>query len=1166
MARPRIAFLIWLVSAVVTLPESPKSNSSHPFLAGGGEMGGLIRSFDWTATPLGPVDTWSQALRTMVSILLANRFPLLLWWGPEYIQLYNDAYIPVPGTKHPKRALGRPASECWSEIWHVIGPLIDTPFRGGPATWMEDIELEIDRHGYMEESHFTIAYSPVPDDTVPSGIGGVLATVHEITDKVVAERRAAALHDLARVPDMESAEDVCQNAAAALAAHAKDIPFALIYLIDHSKRQAYLAGSHGVAQGQPISPCVVDLVASSGTDWPIAEVARIGSPTVVPHLASRFGYVPRGPWADAPDTAVALPIRSARANEPAGILVAGVSARLKLDVFYSNFLELLASQVATAIQNAGAYEEERRRAEALAELDRAKTLFFSNVSHEFRTPLTLLLGPLEEALADAKLPSPAAAALTVTHRNALRLLRLVNTLLDFSRLEAGRARACYQEIDLAVRTEELASNFQSACDRAGITLVVRCDPLPRPTFVDPDMWEKIVLNLLSNAFKFTLQGGIEVRLDASEDHARLSIRDTGVGIPETEIPRMFERFHRVKESRGRTHEGTGIGLALVQELVKLHGGSVSVESALNVGSAFTVMIPFGSGHLDPERIGTKNETSSVIGASAFLQEAMRWIPEADSEADLSLDAPAVEEIAAPAGRRARILWADDNADMRAYVGRLLGGRYDVEAVADGQAALESARAHLPDLVLADIMMPRLDGIALLRALRADPALREVPVIFLSARAGEESRIEGLDAGADDYLVKPFSARELVARVGSHLELARVRRDSRLAVTKSAEALEEAGRRKDEFLAILAHELRNPLGPVRNAAHFLKERNLPDPELRRPVEMIERQVAHMTRLIDDLLDVSRITRGMVELRLERLLFNEVIEAAVDASRDEIEGRGHTLRVAGPERPVTLLADRQRLVQVFCNLIGNAAKYTSPGGSIELLAGAVEDVLEVRVQDSGVGIPADKLTEIFELFAQVDRSLERDGGLGIGLTLARQLIGMHRGTIEARSDGPGHGSVFLVRLPIASPVKSVPAMAARGARALPSRSRRVLVADDNRDAADSMALLIGAAGHEVRVAYDGLEAVSVAEAFQPDIVFLDIGMPKRNGYDVARSLREARGSSIRIVALTGWGQESDRRRSGEAGFDTHLVKPVPPEVFAQILRDAGTMSSEELIPES
>jgi signal transduction histidine kinase/DNA-binding response OmpR family regulator len=778
---------------------SSRINRDRPgWLTGGGEMGERIRAFDWSRTPLGPITTWSPALRMMTGVLLANRFPLLLWWGPHYVSIYNDAYCPVLGTKHPW-ALAQPVSECWKEIWHILQPLIDTPFQGGPATWNDDLFVEINRHGFIEETHFTIAYSPVPDETVPSGIGGVLATVHEISEKVVGERRVAALRDLAAgAARAKTAEKACRLAARTLGAHAKDIPFALLYLIDADGRQARLAGSTGIAAATPASPLVLDLGSREAQPWPLADVVRTRTPKVVSELVGRYGAdVPPGPWQDPPRQAVIVPIKSSIARELAGVLVAGVSARLKLDEHYRDFYDLVASQIATAVVNARAHELERKRAEALAEVDREKTQFFSNVSHEFRTPLTLMFGPVEDLLSrsSTELSPSTKGQLEMVHRNSLRLLKLVNTMLDFSRIEAGRMRANYVETDLAANTAELASNFRSACERAGLSLTIACPqlaPQTAPAFVDRDMWEKIVLNLLSNAFKFTLEGGIAVRLTATGDKAELVVRDTGVGIPAAELPHIFERFHRVNDQRGRTHEGSGIGLALVRELVKLHGGTVRVESELGGGSTFTVSIPLGKGHLDPSHIGeSRDRVSTRTGADAFVEEALRWLPgRAVIEGeDLALDVLRASARRSSAGAprtgdrpRPRILWADDNADMRGYVSRLLSERYDVDAVADGEAALEKARSmhkegRPPDLVLSDAMMPRLDGFGLLRALRADPVVGPTPIILLSARAGEEARIEGVTAGADDYVTKPFSAQELLARVGAHLEMARLRREN-----------------------------------------------------------------------------------------------------------------------------------------------------------------------------------------------------------------------------------------------------------------------------------------------------------------------------------------------------------------------------------------------------
>jgi PAS domain S-box-containing protein len=372
----------------------------------------------------------------------------------------------------------------------------------------------------------------------------------------------------------------------------------------------------------------------------------------------------------------------------------------------------------------------------------------------------------------------------------------VNTLLDFSRIEAGRVQALYEPTDLAGFTADLASVFRSAIERAGLRLVVDCAPPRDPVFVDRDMWEKVVLNLLSNALKFTLEGEIAVGLRQVDDLVHLTVTDTGIGIPAEELPRVFERFHRVRTAGGRTHEGTGIGLALAQELVRLHGGRIEVASKPGGGSRFTVAIPIGMAHLPRDQIGVPNTlASTALGAAPFIEEAMRWLP-GDTEQSASPARPdgderaAGEAAVAPRSQRAepatRILVVDDNADMRDYITRLLSARWTVRAVADGRQALAEAQAQPPELIISDIMMPGLDGFELLAELRANPRTRTVPTILLSARAGEESRIEGLEAGADDYLVKPFSARELTARVEGTLALARSRRDTEAALRENEE--------------------------------------------------------------------------------------------------------------------------------------------------------------------------------------------------------------------------------------------------------------------------------------------------------------------------------------------------------------------------------------------
>ena len=742
-----------------------------------------MRSMDWSATPIGAPESWTPTLRIMVRVLLANRFPMLLWWGPQYCQFYNDPYRPVLGDKHPK-SMGQPASECFPEIWPTIGPLIDTPYRGGPATWMDDLEVEYIRHDLLEEAHFTIAYSPVPDDTVPGGIGGVLATVHEITQKVVAERRVRLLRDIsARSAQAKTAETACSLVAETLSQEPKDIPFSVIYLADQQRKCARLAAAAGVSSGSGAAPVEIDLASPMpcGHSWPLREAILDDTVRVVDDLQQRLTEVPPGPWANPPRSAAILPIRSGVSQQPAGFLVVGISSRLRFDDAYRGFCELLTSQVAAAIANARAHDEARRKAEAMAEIDRAKTAFFSNVSHEFRTPLRLILAPVEE------MASRAQGAITVSRedldlirRNTLRALKLVNALLDFSRIEAGRMAACYEPVELSAFTAELAGVFRSAIEQAGLRLSVACVPLGEPVYVDRAMWEKIVLNFLSNAFKFTFEGEIAVALRRHGQYAELTVSDTGIGIPEHEIPHLFERFHRVEGARGRTYEGSGIGLALVQELVRLHGGNVQVQSSLGFGSRFVIAIPLGRAHLPPEHV-TGAEQSHTAGARAYIEEALHWLPDPANDDPVEKDQPLAEPGSsedhsggAPI-HRPLILLADDNADMRQYLRRMLAASYEVRSVSDGESALAEALRNPPDLVLADVMMPRMDGFALLGALRSHPGIANIPVILLSARAGEESRVEGLERGADDYIVKPFSARELLARVSARLEIAQLNR-------------------------------------------------------------------------------------------------------------------------------------------------------------------------------------------------------------------------------------------------------------------------------------------------------------------------------------------------------------------------------------------------------
>jgi PAS domain S-box-containing protein len=1231
------------------------------WLVGGGELGALIRAKDWAATPLGPIDDWPQSLRSCISHLLPSRAQIVLFWGPDFVTVYNDAYRPVFGGKHP-RVLGLPGRESWSELWDMLQPLLAGVVQTGDAFWAKDLLFVVERHGYVEETYFDVSYDPVRDET--GQVGGVFCIVSETTGRVVGERRLAALRDLGRVSNgATSASDIFRNTAAVLESYGKDMPFAALYSWDAAAGTARLEAASGIAAGDAGAPLLIDAT-NRHQSWPLgsdAEIVLAEPPADVD--------LPRGPWPEPVKHAAVIKLAT-RANETYGYLVCGLSARRKFDDDYRDFVRLVGANISGALAGVRALEDERRRAEQLAELDRAKTAFFSNVSHEFRTPLTLMLGPLEDLLSKSEsLPPDDRALLAVTQRNGIRLLRLVNTLLDFARIEAGRAQASYQPTDLCVLTAELASNFRSACERVGIRLVVDCPQLPAPIYVDREMWEKIVLNLLSNAFKFTFEGEIAIRIRDAGSGIELAVSDSGTGIPPDELPRMFERFHRVENARGRSHEGSGIGLALVSELVKLHGGSIAVESALGQGTTFLVRIPKGTAHLPAERLRVATVATSAalpLGAEAYVAEVLEWLPD-------------LPQTSAPRQDLPRVLLADDNADLREYARRLLAEQYQVHVVADGQAALEAARELRPDLIISDVMMPRLDGFGLIREVRADPQLRAIPIILLSARAGEESRIEGLDRGADDYLVKPFSARELLVRAGTLLRSAELRRraeearaqfetllnaaplgvmlvdeDFRIAAVnpialpligesdligrdfdsvvrtawssadaeeitrrfrhtlqtgephvvpefiarrkdrqlmeyyewqvsriplpggrsgvvcyfrdisrtiRAREALREADSRKDEFLATLSHELRNPLAPLRSSLEIVKRLATVPPNASAALEIMDRQMSHLVRLVDDLLEVSRITRGQVELRREQVRLDAAVHGAIETSEPVIRAGNHRLVVSFPDEPLLLDADPVRLAQIFGNLLNNAAKYSEKDGRIEITARRDGEEALVTVRDSGDGIAPEQLPKLFEIFTRGERSARRNqSGLGIGLALVRRLTEMHGGRVEACSEGVGKGSTFSVRLPLN--VKHAAAPKARGREHSSIEELGVLVVDDNKDAAESLAMLLRTAGAEVRVAHDGPTALEQFERCESHIVLLDIGMPDMDGCEVARRLREiSRPDRVALVALTGWGQDEDRRRVREAGFDHHLVKPVDLASLQALLTSLARAQSEK-----
>ncbi|WP_242059472.1 MULTISPECIES: ATP-binding protein [Nostoc] len=1495
----------------------------------GGEVGNLMRSLDWSQTPLGDVANWPQSLRSAISILLPSKAQICLFWGTELITIYNDAYSPAIASKHPW-ALGRPAKEVWSEVWNVLEDLVNGVIATGVAFWAQDYLFFLNRYSYIEETYFDISYDPVRDES--GSVGGVFCIVSETTGRVLGDRRLQTLSLLAsETAQAKTVEAASLSAIQSLATNSYDIPFAMLYQVEADGSNAKLVGTTAAIEQIEAIPSRVNLTQQSDA-WKLNQVYQTREAAIIDDLTTRFGALPKGAWDKSPSEAWVVPLIPSGQQQIVGLLVLGINPHRAFEQEYRKFFDLIVGNVISAIANAHAYEEEHKRLEALAELDRAKTTFFNNVSHEFRTPLTLMLSPLKETLTelDGIIPAKAKAQLEMVQRNGIRLLKLVNTLLDFSRIEAGRTIASYEPIDLAKYTAELVSLFQSAAESAGLELVVDCPHIAELVYVDRQMWEKILLNLLSNALKFTFEGKITVSLHLLGNIVSLAVCDTGTGIPAQEVPRLFERFHRVEGDKGRTFEGTGIGLSLVKELVHLHGGTITVDSTLGQGSTFTVQLSTGTAHLPQDRLKTdQNSVYSVAGATSYVEEALGWLPKEGVEQDFSSASDS------PPTSFARILLVDDNADMRDYLQRILSEYYTVDVAVDGETALAVAYNTPPDLILSDVMMPRMDGFELLRQLRGDSRTREIPILLLSARAGEESAVEGLEAGADDYLVKPFSRRELLARVAANLELGRVRlaasqqrfrflaesipqmvwtanaigqvdycsprwRDytglallqihgfgwqdlihpedrehtisvwtqavetiksyevehrlrqadgtycwhltralpmlgennqiirwygtctdiserklaesalrsseeryrtlfesidegfcaiemlfnengtpndyrfleispsfekqtglkdalgkricqlapnhekywfeiyGQVAITgepirfenqavaldrwfdvyafrigqpkyrkvgvlfkdisdrkfaeaalRKSEELKErilessqdcikvltldgrliylnqgglnlleiddpaslfnaewinfwqgedqenalvalaaaslgnigqfqgycptakgkpkwwdvivtpirdasgqvvqllsisrditkqkfaetereqllereqaarqqaqtANRIKDEFLAVLSHELRSPLNPILGWTSLLRKGSLDKSKTAYAVETIERNAKLQVQLIEDLLDISRILQGKLSLNVMPVDLGAVIRAALETVRLAAVAKSLRIQTKIPSTLVTISGDAVRLQQVLWNLLSNAVKFTPNDGKITVALKIAGTDAQITVSDTGKGINPDFIPYIFEHFRQEDGATTRKfGGLGLGLAIARQIVELHGGSIQAESLGIEQGTTFTVKLPLPKHndyrISNQLIDDTLTSFTLPLLNVKILVVDDEFDTRELVVFVFEQAGAIVTSVPSASEALSVLVEFKPDVLVSDIGMPEMDGYMLIRKIRAmSLNKPIPALALTAYAGEINSKQAVDAGFQRHISKPIDPDILVQ-----------------
>jgi signal transduction histidine kinase len=820
-------------SSTMALHESTH-HSVPAFLAGGGQAGALVRAFDWASTPLGPIERWPASLKTTVGTILHSRHPMFLWWGPELIQFYNDAYAPSFGAGRHPSAMGQRGADCWQDIWPIIWPQIDDVMRHGKPSWNEDHLVPIVRNGRLEEVYWTYGYSPVFDDD--GTIGGTLVVCTETTSRVVGARRLAALHRAAEALALAANQAaLLDSAAEALAQFPTDIPCALLYGVDHRAQAPRRMRRVGLDSK---TAAALDAAVRPGLD----AKAREGAPLPVPAELSLASA-----WPEPVTHVCVLPVGDA--GSPSGYSVFGLNPRLPFDAAYAGFLQQLCAQFTQAVSRVEAFH-----LRAVVESER------NNLLEQAPVATALLTGPRH-------------------------VFRLANPLY----------------LQIVVRSDIVGKAYLEAFpELAGTAAVAVLDRVY-------ETGEPFVTNEML------------IRIDKS-----------GRG----ELEDCYFKFN-------------------------------------------------------------------------------------------------LEPLRTPAGR----------------VYGMMAIAADITPQVQARKALERAQDEREELV---------------------------------------------------------------------------------------RQLEGASRAKDEFLAMLGHELRNPLSPILTALQLLRLRGVQGADRERAI--IERQVRHVVALVDDLLDVSRITRGKIALKRQRLQLAEVVARAIEQASPLVEERRHRLELTVPEN-LAVDGDPARLAQVVANIVTNAAKYTEPGGQITIEAARRADEVWLHVRDTGAGVSADILPHVFETFSQGrQRSDRSQGGLGLGLAIVKNVVEAHGGSVALHSDGPGRGTECIVRLRVAAPQERAQTPAVKAAAIAASAGGcRVLLVDDNRDAAEMLAESLRSMGHEVLVALDGLAALDLAEREVADVGLLDLGLPVIDGYELASRLRQQPGwASVPLAALTGYGQPRDRQRTAAAGF--------------------------------
>ena len=1145
--------------ALKTLPEA-----ANDFLRAGDAMAERIRAFDWSRTSLGPIASWPAGMRNAVRALLEMPHAACLWWGEARINLPNAACLALLAPGHAT-SLGVPARAAWGELWRDLEDGVERAAREGIALPLPPLAIPLEREGVPAEAHFSVTLVPVFD-----GDGrtlGVLGSFDDATAAVVSQREATLVRAIvSRTRGLQTLAEAGERLAQALATDPFDVPFSGLYLAEEAGDRMELRAASGIAPGDALMPRSLALEADG--PYPAGEVLRTRQLRILPLPERPFGLVPTGPWSRPPQHVALVPLGRG------ALWVAALNPFRALDDAHRQFLETIAAQLSAVLAEARLNDAERRRIESDV-LEREVRAG----DRRYRELLEALPAAIYTTDADGRLLLWNRAASSLWGREPL----------------AGMEKYCGAHLLFTPEGEKLPD------ERSAVARLLRGEAPAAGEEVVIERPDGSVRHVLVNAAPLrdehgALTGAVNMLVDISARRAS----EAELAATKDELAAQVEgltMLHELAVKLGGMDQVRPALQAVVDTAVEAQG-AVSGLVWLHDPRTGELVVEAAHGFEGDRATLFTRVSAGADGGSAgnAFARRTRWVV-SDIESDPLFEP--YREAARAAGFR-----AVHSTPIITRGGELLGvvsvhfGRRYTPSQRDQQVADVCAR-HAADA---------------LEALRSQAALRESERLY---RAIGESinygvwtaDVEGrgtyvsdsflqllglgrdqVDAGTwektvhpDDWplLMKrwqhcvatgaafdhefrvrcadgswfPILGRGVPVRddAGSIVGWAGINLDIKRLKQVETE-LRELDQRKDEFLATLAHELRNPLAPLRNGLEVMRLASGNPATIEKARTMMERQLAQMVRLVDDLLDVSRVSRGKIELRRERVELAAILRNAMETSQPLMTERGHDLVAAIPRDRIVVDADVTRLSQVFWNLLNNAARYTEPRGRIELSVQHAGGEVAVAIRDNGIGIPEHMQARVFDIFTQVDRSLEKSqGGLGIGLSIAKRLVEMHGGRITVKSDGDRKGSEFTVHLP--ATIEAAPERARQDAGACAragSMRKRILVADDNPDSATTLSLMLEVLGNEVRVVHDGEAAVAAAGDFNPDMILLDIGMPKLNGYGACERIRrEPWGTRPYIVALTGWGQEADKHRSKAAGFDRHLVKPVEPSMLEKMI---------------